>query len=214
MQTMADVHFSQPTRLFIFARHAESAANTAHVVNSDPSRPTTLTTRGREQAWTLGEQLANLDIDLGVVTRFLRTRQTIEIALHGRPVPIVVEAGFDEIQSGDLDGAPIEAYWSWKDHHPASAPFPHGESVEDAYRRYASAIRGLLERPEKVTLVVMHGLGLWSVAMGVARTSSRHAAVGAFGNAVPFLFDEGALRRAAAGLDALAPPVRDRRQLT
>jgi hypothetical protein len=46
---MADIHFSQPTRLFIFAGHAESAANTAHVVNSDPSRPTTLTTRGKHK---------------------------------------------------------------------------------------------------------------------------------------------------------------------
>jgi hypothetical protein len=50
--------------------------------------------------------------------------------------------------------------------------------------------------------------------MGVARTASRHAAPGAFGNAIPYLFDEGALRRAAAGLDALALPAQARRKLS
>jgi hypothetical protein len=28
-----------PLRLFVFARHAESAANTGHVLNTNPSRP-------------------------------------------------------------------------------------------------------------------------------------------------------------------------------
>ena len=54
-------------RLFVFARHAESTANAAHVLSSDPSRPVALTARGRVQARVLG-------------TRLLRTRQTIDIA--------------------------------------------------------------------------------------------------------------------------------------
>ena len=33
-------------RLFVFARHAESTANAAHVLSSDPSRPVALTARG------------------------------------------------------------------------------------------------------------------------------------------------------------------------
>ena len=37
-------------RLFVFARHAESEANAAHVVSSDPSQPVPLTARGRAQA--------------------------------------------------------------------------------------------------------------------------------------------------------------------
>jgi broad specificity phosphatase PhoE len=37
-------------RLFVFARHAESTANTAHALSSDPARPVALTERGRTQA--------------------------------------------------------------------------------------------------------------------------------------------------------------------
>jgi bisphosphoglycerate-dependent phosphoglycerate mutase len=64
-------------RLFIFARHAESAANTARLLNSDPAHQVDLTRHGQQQARLLGEQLAHLQIDQAVCTRFLRTRQTI-----------------------------------------------------------------------------------------------------------------------------------------
>jgi len=41
-------------RLFVFAPHAESTANTAHTLSSDPARPVALTERGRAQARALG----------------------------------------------------------------------------------------------------------------------------------------------------------------
>ena len=190
-------------RLFVFARHAESTANTVHVLSSDPARPIALTERGRAQARALGAQLANVHIDLAVGTRFLRTQETIDIALHGRHVPVLIEPGFDELQAGDLDGAPMEAYWSWKHQHTQSDRLPHGESPHDAFRRYANALRRLLARTETVTLVVLHEFALRYITHAVAPDGSRLPAE-AVGNAVPFLFDEHAAGRAAASLDAMA----------
>ena len=89
-----------PLRLFVFARHAESAANADHVLNTNPSHPVALTEQGRAQARALGAQLANLPIDLAVCSRLLRTRETISIALGGRAVPVLTEPGFDEIRAG------------------------------------------------------------------------------------------------------------------
>jgi len=97
-------------RVFVFARHAESAANAADVLSTNPSQPVALTARGRTQARALGAQLAGLHVDLAVGTRLLRTQQTIDVALDGRPVPTLIEPGFDEIRAGDLDGACIDAY--------------------------------------------------------------------------------------------------------
>ena len=187
-------------RLFVFARHAESAANVQHLVSSDPSRPVALTARGRTQARALGAQLANLHIDLAVGTRLLRTQQTIGIALHGRHVPVLIEPGFDEIQAGDLDGEPMEAYWSWKREHTANEQLPHGESLNHALQRYAGALRGLLARTEPATLVVLHELGLRQIAMAAALRLSRFPGT-EFPNAVPYLFDERAVRRAADALE-------------
>lgn len=205
-------------RLFIFARHAESVANAAGVLCGDPSRPAALTPRGREQARALGAQLANLHIDVAVATRLLRTRQTIEIALDGRPVPVVIESGLDELRAGDLDGAPIEAYLAWKAQHTPDDRLPHGESINDALRRYADALRRLVTRTETVTLVVAHELALRHIAAAAAGGWSGLPPA-AIGNAVPYLFDERAVQRAAAGLDAMAlsahpQPERSRRGLS
>jgi len=131
-------------RVFVFARHAESVANAADVLNTNPSRPVALTARGRRQARALGAQLAGLRVDLAVGTRLLRTQQTIDVALDGRPVPTLIEPGFDEIRAGDLEGARIDAYWSWMDQHTTGDRLPHGESIDDALRRYADALRRLL----------------------------------------------------------------------
>jgi broad specificity phosphatase PhoE len=182
-------------RLFVFARHAESAANAEHMLSSDPARPIALTPHGREQARQLGVQLADLDIDLAVVTSFLRTRETAELALEGRDMPILVEPDLDDVRAGIFDGAPIEAYWSWREHHTHSDRFPMGESLDETIRRHANALRRLLERPEAVTLVIAHELGLRSIVGSAFEIP----------NAAPYLLDEDAVRRAADRLAAAGP---------
>lgn len=193
---------AEALRLFVFARHGESTANTANVLRSDPSGPVALTARGRAQARSLGAQLANLHIDLAVGTRLLRTQQTIDIALDGRRVPTLIEPGFDEIQAGEFEGAQIQAYRSWRNNHASSDRLPHGESIDDALQRYAGALRRLLARKEAVTLVVVHELTLRYLTTA-AQTGSSSFPGTAFLNAVPYLFDEPAARRAASRLDAL-----------
>jgi broad specificity phosphatase PhoE len=116
-------------------------------------------------------------------------------------VPTLIEPGFDEIHAGDLEGARIEAYRCWRDHHTLGDRMPHGESIDDALRRYAGALRRLLARKETVTLVVIHELALRYIA--AARTGSSPLNGTAFPNAVPYLFDEPAVRHAAASLTAL-----------
>jgi broad specificity phosphatase PhoE len=189
-------------RVFVLARHAESAANAADVLSTNPSRPVALTARGRTQARALGAQLAGLRVDLAVGTRLLRTQQTIDLALDGRPVPTLIEPGFDEIRAGDLDSARIEAYRSWMGQHTAGDRLPHGESIDDALRRYAGALRRLLARKEKVTLVVIHEIALRSIAVAAATGPSPLNGT-AVPNAAPYLFDEAAVQRAASSLAAL-----------
>jgi broad specificity phosphatase PhoE len=181
-------------RRFVFVRHAEPAANVEHRLSTDPARPIGLTPRGRGQARLLGARLAGLDIQLAVATSFLRTQQTAELALEGRAVPLLIEPRFDEIRAGVFDGKPIEAYWTWKERHSPGDRFPQGESLEQAMQRYANALLGLLHRAEPLTLVVTHELAVRWIT-GAASTVP---------NAVPYLLDEDAVRKAAHRLAARA----------
>jgi broad specificity phosphatase PhoE len=189
---------TRTVRLFVFARHAQSAANVAGAVSSDPRDSVGLTARGKAQARQLGAQLANLEIDLAVCTRFLRTQQTLELALQGRQVPVVIDAGFDEVQAGDFDGEPIESYWSWEQYHNDNRRFPHGESIDEALIRYAASLRRLLLRVEPVTFLVVHEFALHHITAAASSSSPSHQP--SFANALPYLLDQQAVERAATYL--------------
>jgi probable phosphoglycerate mutase len=188
-------------RLFVFVRHAESTANLDGMVSSDPAHPVWLTARGKLQARHLGVQLAGIDIGLAVATRMARTQQTAQLALEGRNVPLVIEPGLDEIDSGDLDGAPIGAYWDWEQHHGPDERFPYGETVNDALLRYSCSLKRLRSRGEHVTLVVLHQFALRRIVQAARGLPSPNEG---FANAVPYLLDEHALGRAADVLESMA----------
>jgi broad specificity phosphatase PhoE len=190
-------------RLYVIARHAESVLNLERRLNGDPSRLVDLTERGREEARQLGTQVANIPLDLCVHTRFSRTRETAVIALAGRDVPILVEPLLDDIDVGDFDGAPLEEYRAWKHGHPRDVPFPGGESLDDAARRYAAGLRNLLERPEATVLVVCHEIPLRYALNGASGSDSLDGPAHELVNAVPYLFDEAGLERAASGIERL-----------
>jgi Histidine phosphatase superfamily (branch 1) len=163
------------------------------VLSTDPFRPVALTERGPAQARALGAQLANVPIDLAVCSRLLRAHETMSIALGGRALPVLTDPGFDAIRAGDLDGEPIQAYWDWLGPHTTSDRMPHGESLDDALRRYAGALQAA-------------GPGRAGHARHHARAGLAAHRRGGRSCRVPHLFDENAVRRAAVGLGAEGTP--------
>ena len=151
-------------------------------------------------------QRVTQDIDLAVVTRFVRARETVDCALNGSNVPLLVEPDLDEIRAGVFDGQPIGVYSAWKDEHPHGARFPQGESLDDATSRYANALRRLMGRPEVVTLIVGHELAIRYIVDAAACAHDLGVPGTRIANAMPYFFDEAALRKAAERLDAFASP--------
>ncbi len=190
-------------RLFIIARHAHSTLNVERRINGDPALRVPLTETGREEARQLGIQVANVPFDLCVHTRFGRTRDTLAIAVAGRGLPVVVEPLLDDIDVGDLEGRSIDDYRAWKRAHRRADPFPGGESLDDAARRYAQGFRRLLERPEQRVLVVCHEIPLRYALNAAGGSDDLDGPVHQLGNATPYLFDEASLARAAARIDEL-----------
>jgi len=193
-------------RLFVLTRHGESELNALRRVNGDPSVPVRLTAAGEAEAAGLALQVANLELDVCVHTRFLRTRHTAEIAVGQRAIPLVEEPLLDDIDVGELEGKTIEDYRAWKHGRTRSESFPGGESLDDAARRYALAFRSLLERPERRTLVVCHEIPVRYALNGAIGSDSLDGPAHEIGNCIPHLFDEDGLERAVAGINRLVKP--------
>jgi broad specificity phosphatase PhoE len=192
-------------KLIVVSRHAHSTLNEAQRVNGDPSVPVPLTEPGRLEARRLGDQLANVQLDLVIHTRFGRTRETAEIALEGRDVPATVEPLLDDIKIGDLEGRQIEEYRAWKRAHTRADRFPGGESLDEAARRYAQGWATVAAREEDAILVVCHEIPLRYGLNGAAGSDDLDAPVHDIANATPYLFTPEALARAAARIAALVP---------
>ncbi len=191
-------------RLFVLVRHAQSELNVTERVNGDPGVAVALTEQGRAESRALGVQVQELALDLCVHTRFGRTRETAEIALEGRGVTLEAEPLLDDIDVGELEGRPITAYRVWKADHHRSDPFPGGESLDDAARRYAHAFRRLLLRAERRVLVVCHEIPVRYALNAAAGSDDLDGPAHQLSNAVLHLFDEAGLRRAADGIARLA----------
>jgi broad specificity phosphatase PhoE len=192
-------------RLFVLTRHARSTLNDEGRINGDPAVPAPLTDEGRAAAALMGTQLAQLPLELSVHTRFTRTRETAEAILGGRDVPLLEEPLLDDVYVGDLEGATVASYRAWKGEHARSDPFPGGESLDDAAHRYARGFRALLARPEQCVLVVCHEIPIRYALNAAGGSNELDGPAHIVPNATPFLFDDGALERAARRIDEITP---------
>ena len=188
----------------MLARHGESTLNFENRINGDPAVPVPLTAKGREEAQLLGQQVAHIRLDLCICTRFSRTRETAEIALAGRNVPIEVEPLLDDIDVGSLEGVTLEDYRAWKREHTRRDPFPDGESLDGAARRYAQAFRKLLERSQTSVLMVTHEIPLRYAINAADGSDDLDGPAHQLPNATPYVFDEEALTRAIDGIERVA----------
>jgi broad specificity phosphatase PhoE len=193
-------------QLVVLARHGQSELNVTHHVNGDPAVSVKLTAQGETESARLGAELTAIALDLCIHTRFGRTRQTAEIALQGRNVPLEVEPLLDDIYVGDLEGQTIDDYRAWKRTHTRADAFPGGESLDDSARRYALAYERLLVRPERRILVVCHEIPIRYAVNAASGSNELDGPVHDIANCVPYLFDEDGLERAAAGIRRSAPP--------
>lgn len=193
-------------RVFILVRHGQSELNVTRRINGDPTVHVPLTAQGEAEAAALAVQLAGIELDLCVQTRFGRSQRTAELALSGRHVPVETEPLLDDIDIGELEGQTIDEYRAWKRAHSRRDPFPGGESLDAAALRYAEAYARLLARPERRTLAVCHEIPVRYAVNAAAGSDDLDGPVHEIRNCVPYVFDEDGLERAVAQMRALASP--------
>ncbi len=141
------------------ARHGESIFSARLALNGDPAVAGPLTPTGEDQARALGRALTEAEIHLCVTSEFQRTRETAELALAGRNVPMLVVPELNDHPAGRYEGRPLAEYLEWAHAAPAAELVPGGgESRIDVVARFARGFRGVLKRPERTVLAVLHSL--------------------------------------------------------
>lgn len=174
-------------------------------MSGDPALDVPLTPAGEEAARRLARQLANAPLDACIHTRFSRTRATAELVLAGRSVTLETEPLLDDIDVGDLEGSTLDEYRAWKAQHTRQTPFPGGESLDDAARRYALALRRLLASGHSTMLVVCHEIPIRYAVNAAAGSDHLDGPVHDIPNATPFIFTEDTLDQAAKRVLELVP---------
>jgi ribonuclease H / adenosylcobalamin/alpha-ribazole phosphatase len=192
--------------LALLSRHGQSKLNVSGLVNGDPTRDLGLSGVGIEEAEGLARQIDGVAIDLCVTSIFPRAMETAELALGGRAVPRVVDPELNDIQVGELEGKTLDDYRVWKHAHTRDDPFPGGESLNAAARRYADAFERVLARPEAAVLVVCHEIPVRYAVNAAAGSDDLDRPLHKVANAQPYLFDAAGLRRAVDQIRRLAAP--------
>jgi broad specificity phosphatase PhoE len=187
----------------ILARHGESVASERGIVNGDPAADVPLTERGRGQARRLGELLRGEPIEVCLVSELRRTRETAELALEGRRIPIEPMPELNDIVFGDYEGRTLADYRGWITVAGPAARPEGGESRAETVLRFVGAIRKILERPEALVLVVTHGLPIRYLLDAQAGNPIGPLIAGV-GHADPHRFTHDELEAAVARLSAWA----------
>ena len=194
-------------RLLLLARHGQSLFNVDGIVNGDPARDRGLSAQGGEEAVALSRQVAAVQIDLCVVSRFPRAQETARIALgeaRAVAVPRVVDSDLDDIRIGELEGRTLDDYRTWKHGRSRDEPFPGGESLDDASRRYADAYERILRRDEETVLCICHEIPVRYAINMASGSEEFDAPLHDVRNATPYVFDAAGLQRAVERLRRLS----------
>jgi broad specificity phosphatase PhoE len=153
----------------ILVRHGESVLSARGLASGRVDVPCPLSDRGAAQARTLARELAAEEIDLCVTSELERTHETADIALATRDVRRIVLSELNDPLYGRYDGGPLDAYLAWAlANDSAAVPPGGGEPRRAIVARYAAGFRKILERPERVVLVVTHSLPIAYVLMALA----------------------------------------------
>lgn len=135
-------------RMYLFRHGAVDYVNPDGSWVDDPDL-VALNERGRLQAEHMHEAFRDVVIDKALCSGLLRTRQTAETVLEGRPLRISDLPDLEEIRPGKPEEASSfdllsdVAFSHWRAMHPG-ARFLGGERYSDFYARITSALDGIL----------------------------------------------------------------------
>ena len=159
--------------ILYIVRHGETDWNKMHKVQGQTDIP--LNDYGRRLAEETAQGMKKIPLDLGFTSPLLRAKETAQIILAGRSVPLYDEERIQEISFGRYEGL----YCGGEDRDPDSGAFNRffndtgnyipsedAETIPQLYERTGSFLREISSREDladKKILVSTHGAAMTSL---------------------------------------------------
>ena len=149
----------------LLVRHGRTTANDAGVL-AGWTEGVSLDATGEGQVRSLAGRMAQVPLAAVVTSPLQRCRETTDLLLAGREVPVHVDERVGEVRYGDWSGRELkklakEPLWKVVQAHPSAMAFPGegGESMRAMASRAVDAVREWNDRlgPDAAYAVVSHG---------------------------------------------------------
>jgi isoleucyl-tRNA synthetase len=164
---------------YTLMRHGQSEHNVTRIVTRDRDG-SPLTDLGRSQITTSVKTLEGAGITKVFASPFLRTKETAELVMQGLNLPAEALQHDDRIietDFGEYEGKTYEEFYEYLESHAYDAPFPGGESYQDAKNRFGAFLYELEDKYQNEhILIVTHGVGfaaLTAAALGTDKVRSK-----------------------------------------
>ena len=190
----------------VVVRHGRTTYNSARRLNGDPAVEVRLNAAGIAQVAALRPRIARMPIDLGVHTRFGRTRHTLDLLLAGRAVPHAVCPELDDVLLGEFEGAGVDDFRAWRTTHGMDERPRGGESRLEVLARYIRGVERLLEVRARTPLVVTHDIPIRFILNALDGHDPLDGPVKAVENGVLHVWEATDLTRALAVMKERLPP--------
>lgn len=142
---------------FYFIRHGETKFNEKKLIqgwcDSD------LTPKGEAQVRNARKELSNITFTRAYVSTTERTRETAEILLEDREIPVVYDKRLKEVYYGEAEGASIEKNDYNKEYITTNWAQFKGETLKDVQERMQLLFRDIVDSADDgdCILLISHG---------------------------------------------------------
>jgi probable phosphoglycerate mutase len=152
-------------KMLYIMRHGKTDWNAAHKLQGRTDIP--LNAEGRNMAARAGEEYRDIPFDVCYCSPLIRAKETAEIVLRGRAVPIITDVRLIEMSFGIYEGVensfqipdcPINALFRAPEKY--TTPVEGAESLEELYARTGAFLKEIIEpqlKQGKDILIVGHG---------------------------------------------------------
>lgn len=151
---------------YVVMRHGEAENNTKEILDyKDPN--VGLTEEGKKQNINAAAKIKKYGIDLIISSPVRRTKETAQIVAKELGLPedsVIEDARISEVDTGDLQGKPIEEYRKMFKNNEEKfyEPTPGGETLTEMKNRVGEFLYDIDKKySEKNILIVTHEYGAW-----------------------------------------------------